>query len=271
MSLPLLYEKPVALDSKIHLNLRIRPLDEGLRFTAKINSVLLAGTEFPEACKHLPIVFAKTADGPLVATALLGFREQENLFVDAEGRWKAGYVPAYIRRYPFVLANTEENGRFNVCIDESYAGFGADEGVPLFNGKGEPTEFLQGALSFLQDFHAQLERTDAFLRTLAALDLLKDVSANVNLPDGQRYSMTGLTMVDEEKLLALPAERILQLFRSGELAWIYSHLISIANFRYFPDKVPAPRPASTTPPPAPAAKTAAPAKPAPATKPARRK
>jgi SapC len=236
MQTPLFYDHPVALSSKTHLNLRIKPTDDGLKFSRKTNSVPLAGVEFPEASKHFPIVFAKTAGPHVLPVALLGFRDHENLFVDAGGRWQGEYVPAYIRRYPFVLAKGEASKDMTVCIDESYAGFGADEGQPLFNAKGEPTEHLQGILAFLKDYQAQLERTELFLQSLIEFDLLTDVAASVNLPGGERYSMEGLRMVDERKLQELPDEKVLRLFRSGDLAWVYSHLLSLSNFSRLPGK-----------------------------------
>ncbi len=247
MSTLLFYDNPIALNSKTHLNLRIKPTGEGLKFSAKTNSVLLAGTEFPEACKHFPIVFAKVAGQQVLPMALLGFRDKENLFVDASGRWKSEYVPAYIRRYPFVLARGGDGKTLTVCIDESYPGFGADEGQPLFNEKSEPTDYLKGVLAFLRDYQAQIERTDSFLKTLQEFDLLMDVAANVKLSGGKRYSMPGLTMVDERKLQALAEEKILRLFRSGELAWIYSHLISLSNFSRLPNKAAMPAPGATGP------------------------
>ena len=107
MSILLFYDNPIALNSETHRNLKIKPSGEGLKFSRKTNSVLLAGIEFPEACKHFPIVFAKVADQRVLPLAILGFRDLENLFVDAGGQWKSDYVPAYIRRYPFVLAKAD--------------------------------------------------------------------------------------------------------------------------------------------------------------------
>jgi len=247
MSTLLFYDNPIALNSKTHRNLKIKPTGEGLKFSAKTNSVLLAGTEFPEACKHFPIVFAKGAGQQVLPMALLGFRDRENLFVDASGRWKSEYVPAYIRRYPFVLARGGDGQTLTVCIDESYPGFGADEGQPLFDEKGEQTDYLKRALAFLRDYQAQIERTDIFLKTLREMGLLMDVAASVKLSGGERYSVAGLLMVDERKLKALPDEKILRLFRSGELAWIYSHLISLSNFSRLPNKAATPEPAATGP------------------------
>jgi len=236
MSTLLFYDNPIALNSETHRNLKIKPSGEGLKFSRKTNSVLLAGVEFPEACKHFPIVFAKITDQLVLPMAMLGFRDMENLFVDAGGQWTSEYVPAYIRRYPFMLAKAGAGPQLTVCIDESYPGFGADEGQPLFDAKGESTDYLKGVLAFLQDYQAQLERTDIFLKTLRELELLKDVAANVNLPGGERFSIAGLMMVDERKLQALPEAQILRLFRSGELAWVYSHLLSISNFGRLPGK-----------------------------------
>lgn len=252
MSSLLFYENPIALNSETHRNLKIKPSGEGLKFSGKTNSVLLAAIEFPEACKHFPIVFAKVGDQRVLPVALLGFRDLENLFVDASGQWKSEYVPAYIRRYPFVLAKADAGGQFTVCIDESYPGFGADEGQPLFNEKGESTDYLKGVVGFLQEYQAQLDRTDKFLDALRDCDLLMDVAANVKLPDGESFSIAGLMMVDERKLQALPEAQILRLFRSGDLAWVFSHLISISNFNRLPRKgLPTEGSLSASAPPAP--------------------
>ena len=253
----LFYDNPIALNSETHRNLKIKPSDEGLKFSGKTNSVLLAGVEFPEACKHFPIVFAKAAQDRVLPVALLGFRDLENLFVDAGGRWKCEYVPAYIRRYPFVLAKSDGGQQMTVCIDESYPGFGADEGQPLFDEKGEATDYLKGVLAFLRDYQAQLERTDIFLQTLREFDLLMDMAANVNLSGGERYSMAGLMMVDERKLQALPDAKLVRLFRSGELAWVYSHLFSIGNFNRLLAKAAAPESAAPPEKASPAGKAAA--------------
>jgi hypothetical protein len=236
MSALLFYENPVVLNSRTHLNLRIKPSDDGLRFTNKANSVLLAGAEFPDACKHFPIVFAKGTGSLVAPIALLGFRERENLFVDSNGRWQGEYVPAYIRRYPFVLAQAAPGNGMTVCIDEAYPGFGADEGQPLFNAKGEATDYLKRVLAFLQGYQVQYERTERFVRSLVEMNLLMDVSANVNLAGGEKYALGGFQMVDERKLLTLPDDKVLRLFRAGELSWIYSHLISIGNFARLPAK-----------------------------------
>ena len=116
MATLLFYDNPTVLDSTVHRNLKVKTTDDGFKFSGKTNSVPLAGVEFPEACKHFPIVFTKVDGQRLLPLALLGFRDLENLFVDAGGRWKDAYVPAFVRRYPFVLAKGAMPERLTVCI-----------------------------------------------------------------------------------------------------------------------------------------------------------
>ena len=103
-------------------------------FAGETNSVILAGVEFSEAAKEYPIVFTQAGD-KVVPVAMLGLRNEENLFVDDKGGWDGRYIPSFVRRYPFVLAETGETGQQAVCIDDAYEGFNDDEGEPLFAGE----------------------------------------------------------------------------------------------------------------------------------------
>ena len=99
----LFYEKPVPLNKNAHSGKKIRQAAHIFAFAGKTNSVVLAGVEFSEAAKEYPIVFAQS-DETVVPVAMLGLRNEENLYVDEKGDWDAGYIPAFVRRYPFVLA-----------------------------------------------------------------------------------------------------------------------------------------------------------------------
>lgn len=222
----LFYEKPVALNKVVHKDTKIKPLAGNYSFAGKTNSVVLAGIEFTEAAKEYPIVFAKAGDST-VPVALLGLRNEENLFVDSEGKWAAKYIPAFVRRYPFVLAETKQQQQRMVCIDESFVGFNTDEGEALFGEDGEPSQILKQAMEFLEEYQRQYVRTEAFLKRLTDNDLLMSLNARVDLVDGQRFALTGLLAVDEKKLLQLDDAKALEFFRSGELAWIYCHLMSL--------------------------------------------
>ena len=204
-------------------------------FAEKTNSVILAGVEFTEAAKEYPIVFTQAGD-KIVPVALLGLRNEENLYVGANGSWDGGYIPSFVRRYPFVLAETGENGQQAVCIDEAYEGFNDDEGEPLFAGE-EMTPILKQAIDFLEEDQKQYLRTEAFVQRLRDNYLLASFNAKVDMVDGQQFSLTGLSAIDEKKLLQMPDDKALRLFRSGELSWIYCHLMSMGNMGKMVDRI----------------------------------
>jgi len=235
MSSLMFYDKPVALNRDVHKHFKIAPSND-FKFSAKTNSIVLTSIEFIEAAKEYPIVFAKVSDEVTVPVALLSLRNDENLYVNNEGKWDARYVPAFVRRYPFVLA--ENDGKqFTVCIDEAFPGLNEKDGQPLFNEKGENTPFLQNALDFMNNYQTQFKLTENFVKQLKDLDLLIEISAKAELAGGDNYLLGGLFIVDEQKLLKLPQKKAYELFQSNRLGWIYAHLISLSNMSRLLDKM----------------------------------
>ncbi len=225
----LLYHgKPVLLDRQKHRALRVRASgDHG--FARQANALPLAGAEFGDACKEYAIVFTRSS-GQLLPAAMLGLRTRENLFVDEAGHWQATYLPAFVRRYPFVLAELPGQS-LALCIDEGYAGFGTSEGEPLFDAAGGDTPVLRHALDFLTLYQREYLRTEAFCRRIEEAGLLVEMNARADLVDGRSVSVNGLLVVDEKKLAALPDATVLALFRSGDLHWVSLHLASLANMQ----------------------------------------
>jgi len=226
-----IYKNPIFLNSVTHKSVKVAPIS-GYQFAQDLNSVVIAGQEFLESAKFYPIVFTKAQDD-IIPVALLGLRNNENLFVDDKGSWKEGaYIPAFFRRYPFILAsNVGQDGSFAVCVDSAYEGFGKKEGMPLFNDDGEMTNEFNRVIEFLKNYQAQHENTREMISLLDEYKLFKDVSANITLPAGEKLGFARLMMVDEMALLNLDDENVLNLFRKGYLAWIYAHLYSLSNFR----------------------------------------
>jgi len=185
-----------------------------------------------------------------VPAAMLKQRGRENLFVDAEGRWDASYIPAFVRRYPFVLAELPGRAEMAVCVDEAFAGLNSIDGEALFDARGADTPFLQNALDFLSRYQAEYVRTEAFCQRLEQAGLLMEMNAKADLVDGRSFTINGLLIVDEKKLLALPDATVLSLFRSGEMHLISMHLVSLSNMKKLVDRMaarasplqPAPRP-----------------------------
>ena len=223
------YEKAVALDRNRHQNLKIQTKADHFSFSRITNSVFLAGSEFSEAAHDYPIVFVGPENGPFTAVALVGLSGDDNLMVDAQGAWEAGsYIPAFIRRYPFVLAGAEQAETLTVCVDEAYAGLGLEEGESFFNPDGTETPYLKNVIEFLRLFHAEMNRTNAFAGKLAQMGLLSSKVITVEF-EGQKRNLEGLWLVDEQKLLALDDAQTLELVRAGYMGLICAHFFSLSN------------------------------------------
>lgn len=235
----MLYKKPIALDRERHRHLRLQRHDPVFDFARDTNSVPLAGVEFSQAAGFYPIIFAGVDGDNLFPAALLGLQSDQNLFVDETGNWDANYVPAYVRRYPFVLATPEgaEADNFTVCIDETFEGLTeSGHGEDLFEENGEPAPFLQRAMNFLTDYQQNLALTERFTARLSELELLVERSVDVVSAGGQRLSLTGVYLVDEQKLAELDDAVVLELFRAGFLAWIHAHLFSLSRIQHLSER-----------------------------------
>ena len=228
--LPLFYKKVVPLSKEQHSKLYLEPL-EGYGFTKETNSIYIAAIEFPKAANSYPIVFGTDSAEAVFPVALLGLKANQNLFVNNRGKWQTDYIPAYARRYPFILATPDgENGNFTVCIDEGYTGFNtAKEGQPLFDKKGEQSEILNQAVDFLKDYQTHVQLTTLFCKNLVELDLLEPMQANIEMQSGEKYAVGGFKCVNREKLKALPADKLAALVKSDQMELIYAHLHSLSN------------------------------------------
>jgi SapC len=227
----LFYERPVPLNRNQHKDLRLKGIPS-LKFAAAAHSVPLTGAEFPVAARDVPILFAGQTMEDAGPMALLGLRQNENLLVDENGAWAPGiYVPAFVRRYPFILAEKPadaEGDDFTVFLDEAYEGFGSEEGERLFKEDGTDSEMLANAVGFLGEFQQHVTRTHAFMDQLRKHQLLEP--RNIRLEkDGNAINLNGLFVVNEEKLRQLDEKTAHEFLKEGVLGWIYAHLLSLPN------------------------------------------
>ena len=113
----LLYSRPEPLNPEQHGNLGLSQVDQPFNFVRPAHAVPLTVTEFGPASLCFPIIFTGTDYQPL---AIMSIRQNENLFITDQGYFEFDtYVPAYIRRYPFVLANNDNQEQLVVCIDRN--------------------------------------------------------------------------------------------------------------------------------------------------------
>ena len=235
MALPIFYKKPVILNSQLHADLRLRARND-YQFATGSNSVALTTVEFAKACREYPIVFVQEAE-VVTPVAVLGLKNTQNLFLDGKGQWKADYIPAYVRRYPFILARQGEAADYTVCIDEAYSGFNRDSGERLFRDNGEQSDYLKNVLKLVQEYQAFSQRTSDFTRRLMDWELLQSLQANVEMHRGDKMSLTGFMVVDQKKLKTLAAEKLATLMQHDELGLIYYHLLSLNNFGRLVDRL----------------------------------
>ena len=237
----LFYEHPVPLNRSEHKDLRLKGVPN-LKFAMNTHSVPLTGAEFAIAARDLLIVFAGTNPAEAGPIALLGLRQDENLFVDAEGHWEEGtYIPAFVRRYPFVLAEkpaaadgTPPGDEMTVFLDAQYEGFGKTEGEPLFKEDGTDSELLTNAVKFLGEFQQNVGRTRWFMDQLVKHDLLEPRDVRLqkegkNGEPGHSINLNGLYVVSEEKMRALDEKTTVEFAREGVFGWIYAHMLSLSN------------------------------------------
>jgi hypothetical protein len=232
----LIYESVVPLSARRHGKGAVESTSS-YGFSSKTNSVPLMAVEFPLAASEYPIVFAGTKENFMPAV-ILGVRDSQNLFLSQEAKWEAKYIPAFVRRYPFVFSNSDDNQRLVLCIDESYSGFNQEgHGQKLFGEDGKPTQYVENILKFLQEYQVQFGRTQAFCTKLRELDLLESMQAQVQMRSGEKSSLTGFLAVNRTRLKALAGDKLAELAKTDELELIYLHLQSMRNFLSFPERL----------------------------------
>lgn len=223
---PLFYREPLPLQSDKHANWRLRP--GSLAFAAETNAIPAVIGEFGMAAQHFPILFTGQDASPIVAVGL----SRSNLFVN-DGKWADDtYAPAYLRRYPFVFMQSDEDGNFLLALDAGSDQVNkgeSDDGEPLFVD-GKATELVDNAMKFCADFTREYEQTRQFSAALLAQDLLVERSIDVTLSNGEKMSVNGFHVVDVEKFAQLPDDIVLAWHRNGWLALVHHHLTSLARF-----------------------------------------
>lgn len=209
--------------------LKVAPI-EGFAYAANLRDCIITVSEFYEAAKSQPIVFAKNEQGEFLALALMGLKEQANLFVNQDGSWKAGeYVPAFVRRYPFIyVAHGEDN--LTLAIDHDHKAVNKRKGEALFNAEGEASEYTNRVMDFLNQYQQANSHTSAMIKMLDDKGLLEEATAKM-VQNGEPMNLTGFMRVNEEKLSALGDSEVLDLINSGAYKWVVAHLMSLSNFQ----------------------------------------
>ncbi len=230
-NLPLFYQDLMPLNSRDHSGYKSRQTDKAT-WLAGQHAVPLTAEEFPDASRNYPIIFS-AGDTP-VPLALMGLNEGVNVFLDDESKLiESVYVPAYVRRYPFLLAKLQpDSEELSLCFDPSSNLVGeGEEGHALFEGEAA-TDATKGLLEFCRQFEEAGQRTQNFIEELEKHKLLMDGEVAIQQEgNDQPFIYRGFRMVDEAKLRELRGDVLRTWNQNGVLALIYAHLFSLQLIR----------------------------------------
>ena len=227
--MPLFYTNPAPLDARRHATLGLKQ-GFGLGFTKGVNAVPINMIEMPQICHFYPIAFSPDANATPVA--LVGLRDNENLVLDAKGNWiEEAYIPAYIRRYPFIFSEIPDSDQLTLCIDMNDSVIEENGEQKFFDAEGKGTPLAQNALEFCKSYHAAAQQTIEFSKMLAESGLLVDRRAEINVIGNRRISFSGFKIVDEQKLAQMDDKTFLEWRTKGYLPFLYAHLFSGAQWQ----------------------------------------
>lgn len=226
-NLPMFYKDLMPLNSRDHATWRARPATKA-PWLVGAHAIPLTVEEFPQAARHYPIIFA-VGDNP-VPLALMGLNENINVFVEDDGTVKNNvYIPAYARRYPFLLAKLNPaSDELSLCFDPTTDLIGDFEDGDLLFTDGQPSEVTKGALQFCENFEQAGFRTQQFIEDVTKHDLLMDGEVSIQQPGiEQPFVYRGFKMINQEKLRETRGDVLRTWAQNGLLPLLYAHIFSL--------------------------------------------
>lgn len=223
-----MYQQLAPVSKDRHAHKKVKRIDS-FAFASKFQLASVMAHEFSRAAAIYPIVFVedKARDGHM-PVVLMGIEEGENLYVDADGRWHASYIPAVIRRYPFALAATGKADQFTVCIDEGSPLVTEADGNALFDDKGEPTAVIENVKQYLSELQQMDMLTREFCRFMKQHDLFTPLKMQIR-QGGTVRNLAGSVVINEERLAKVTDDVFLEMRRRGYLPAIYAHFVSLGQ------------------------------------------
>lgn len=252
-----MFKNLIPLRKEDHGNLRVTPI-RNMGFTRSEIMIPIVIDEIADVAREYPIVFPVASKLPI---ALLGVEQDNNAYLSADGTWRASYIPAHIRHYPFALkrvggapAIEKPNGKSRrsskkktdpaeasaepismaVMIDVESHAVGDKEGLPIFDTNGELSASIKSIVELMQKLVRRQAVTAQLVSSIEAAGILVEREIRIQQSDGQQKRVTGLRLIDEKSLNSLGDEASNKLRKSGALPLVYASLLAWANFRQGP-------------------------------------
>ena len=172
---------------------------------------------------NYPVFLSRDEEtGAYVMTAILGFFEGENLFLDGK-TWDAPYQPLQAQIGPFSVVETGSgpNPELAIRIDMDDPRVSEQGGQALFLADGNQAEYLKRKSAIIATIIKDLNATDAFVAACHAHDLLEPVELQVSFKDRSTVRFDGLLTINHEKLSALSGEALETFHAAGHLRAAY--------------------------------------------------
>lgn len=197
-------------------------------YRAVTNGVSLDVDEFEAASRHYPIVFIP-GNGAPKPVAVLGLREDSNLFLLPNGEWREGYyVPSYFRHDPYEPLPKPQDP-----LDHMASVYEAE--AMLMERASDAVKTARKLMERFRGHHQRQTKTAAFCAALQEAGLLVESEARFELTDDTEYKLGGFLLVEEAGIAALPSDTIQQWNEQGWLDLLRLHLSSQGNWRLLVD------------------------------------
>ena len=215
-----LFQQPAPLEKQAHKNLKMKPFED-FSYAEHLHSALLAGSEFFAAGRSFPVVFVKNSQGKAVPIAVLSLNKTGHAL---GAKMEGVYVPAFIRRYPFIM----DSKNSVLYFDKDCRALQEEEGDALFNEDGEVSEYLNEILKFNKELDNHYKLTEEFVEALEEKELLEPYQGQLNIND-QKVKLDQYLIINEQKLHScLSDEEIVSWFKKGWIAWSYAQISSLS-------------------------------------------
>ena len=217
------------LDNVAHAELGLRRA-AGSAFGDPAGQVEVFLPELPQVQREYPILFTRQDDGTARPVALLGI-EPDELAFERGGTWDARYIPALVRKGPFLLSSGGDEPIVHIQLDHPKVTRGASDAEPLFLDHGGHAPALEDALDALRLIHAGLEPTRQMAAALDGAGLIQPLAINVAVTETKSVTFENFFAILPEALDALSPEALADLARSGFLqpAVLIAHSLGTFN------------------------------------------
>lgn len=231
-----MFQTPEALNPDRHGHLRLADAPD-YRFAAGEMAAPVVSGEMWQIAREYVLVFPDSNAG--LPLAILGTEAGVNAYVrNGNHPWWGRYVPAHLRRYPFVAAAKpgEESKplaerSFTVMIDTAAPQLGTTSGQALFDNDGKPSKLLQDVQQVLANLQKDMEITQGLVTQLDKAGVLTDQALSIESAHGEPVGLKGFRVIDQQKLRDLPPEKLRDLLTNGAMDLAFAHISSLSNLR----------------------------------------